>query len=71
MKNGFFSRKFSKSCKELSVERSGRVREAEDGAVGSEAMQPEESWAGMLPKLLAEIIRPVLSLERGKGGLGF
>jgi len=39
--------------------------------VGSEAMQPEGSWAGMLPKLLAEIIWPVSSLERGKGAWVF
>jgi tubby-related protein 1 len=63
LRKSFFSRKFSKSFRELSVERSGRVRDAEDGAVGSGAAQPEGSWAGMLPELLAEIIRRVESSD--------
>lgn len=65
LRKAFFSRKFSKSFKELH-EKSGRVRDSEeDGAAGSVsgrgevAAQLDGSWAGMLPEILAEIIQRV------------
>ncbi|KAG6685426.1 hypothetical protein I3843_12G112100 [Carya illinoinensis] len=68
LRRSFFSRRFSRSFKELN-EKSGRVRDS-DEAVGSGrgggAGQPDRSWAGMLPELLAEIIQRV---ERSDGDL--
>ncbi|KAG7957066.1 hypothetical protein I3843_11G155800 [Carya illinoinensis] len=70
LRRSIFSRRFSKSFKELN-DKSGRVRDSDEDAVGSGsgrrgggAGQPEGSWAGLLPELLAEIIQRV---ERSEG----